>query len=185
VIEAATQCVAELGFRGATMTAIAERAGVTWGAIQHQFGDKDAILDAVLEQALSNFEEKISDVGNAPADPVQRAQRFTVRAGELLRGRSYQAFVEIQLNRSRAGDDRAERAEWGATVATALNRSWKAAFGDLGLSRRVLDESRRFVFMTLGGMAAESMLFPGADFSRQHLATLHDTLLRMLGVEAV
>ena len=33
------------------MGAIANRAGVSLGAIQHQFGEKDALLDAVLEDA--------------------------------------------------------------------------------------------------------------------------------------
>lgn len=33
ILAAATESVAELGLRGATMSAIAERAGVSWGAI--------------------------------------------------------------------------------------------------------------------------------------------------------
>ena len=101
VVAAATGCVAELGFRGATMTAIAERAGVTWGAMQHQFGDKEAILDAVLEASLEELERRISDTGNGGATPAQRVTRFTRSVRELLAGQSYRAFLEIQLNRSR------------------------------------------------------------------------------------
>lgn len=176
VIDAATRCVAERGFRGATMTAIAERAGVTWGAMQHQFGDKESILDAVCEDALSVLEEKIAQVGSAAPDPALRVRRFATRVADLLHGRSYLAFLEIQLNRSRsgrAGDD------WTRHVAGILDRTWQEAFGDLGLPRRVLDDSKRFAFMVLAGIAIEGMLFPELDQSRRHLATLQETLLRI------
>lgn len=176
VIEAATGCVAERGFRGATMTAIAERAGVTWGAMQHQFGDKEAILDAVMEDALVVLEGKIAQVGRSDADPALRVRRFASRVGELLRGRSYQAFLEIQLNRSRSGRD---GEDWTRHVAGVLDRTWTQAFGDLGLSRRALDDSKRFGFMVLAGIAVEAMLFPDLDQSRRHLATLQETLLRI------
>ncbi len=178
VIAAAGECVVELGFRGATMTAIAKRAGVTWGAMQHQFGDKDAIFDAVQKEAMAVLEERIADVGNGPADPAGRVRRFTSRAGELLRGRSYRAYLEIQLNRSRAGPGGNDEA-WVREVARALDRAWKAAFGDLGLPKRVLEESQRFGFMVLAGMAVESMLFPEVDRSRVQLESLRDTLLRI------
>jgi AcrR family transcriptional regulator len=176
--------VVELGFRGTTMTAIAERAGVTWGAMQHQFGDKDAILDAVLEEALVVLEDKISDVGSAPVDPVQRLKRFTTRAGELMRGRSYRAYLEIQLNRSRGAAEAGDQADWGRHVAGVLDRAWTAAFGDLGLTRRALAESQRVGFVVLAGMATERMLFPEVDRSRQQLSSLRDTLLRIFGVDA-
>ncbi len=178
VIRAATDSVVELGFRGATMTAISKRAGVTWGAIQHQFGDKDAILDAVLAESLSSLEAGFVEVGRGAPDPVLRVKRFTARAAELLRGRSYQAFIEIQLNRSRDGAASPDGA-WGREVAGALDRAWEAAFGDLALPRRALDESKRFGFLVLAGLAVETMLFPGVDRSRQQLASLRDTLLRI------
>jgi len=177
VVAAAGECVVELGFRGATMTAIAERAGVTWGAMQHQFGDKDAILDAVLEDALGVLEERIADVGDAPTDVALRVRRFASRAAEMLRDRRYRAFLEIQLNRSRSAE---HGAEWDRHVAGVLSSSWNAAFGDLGLARRSLNEARGFAFMALAGIAIERMLFPRADRSRAHLATLCEALTRML-----
>jgi AcrR family transcriptional regulator len=182
VIAAASECVVERGFRGATMTAIADRAGVTWGAMQHQFGDKDAILDAVMEEALLVFERDLSEVGRSAADAGQRVRRFVARAEELLRGRSYRAYLEIQLNRSRSGMPHDGEA-WARHVAGVLDRSWEAAFGDLGLPRRALEESKRFGFMALAGMATERMLFPEVDRIRLQLASLRDVLLRIFGAQ--
>ena len=85
VVQAATECVAELGFRAATMGAIAERAGVSWGAIQHQFGEKDALLDAVLEQAVGELQAGLSDIREQENDPAGRVRTFVRRCGGLLK----------------------------------------------------------------------------------------------------
>ena len=68
VVAAASECLAELGFRGATMGAIADRAGVSWGAIQHQFGEKDALLDAVLEDAIRSSRKIYAGLREAEPD---------------------------------------------------------------------------------------------------------------------
>jgi len=184
-IRAAADCLAEQGFKGATMSAIAERAGVTWGAIQHHFGDKNAILDAVLESALGELETGLADLAEVEPEIEKRVRAFIPKADALLRGPGYRAFVEIQLNRAR-DEARKQQADvtWSDQVAGALARVWKRAFGDLGIAPRRLQAARRFTFMVLSGIAAETMLFPGFDFSRQHLAMLEESLLRMLSDRA-
>jgi AcrR family transcriptional regulator len=181
VIGAATACVVELGFRGATMTAIAERAGVTWGAMQHHFGDKDAIFDGVLLGSLAGLEAELGSLRGSGKDVPGRVRALIRKVRELLRGPGYRAFVEIQLNRGRgASASDAEHLAWSRTVALALRRAWREAFADLGLGTARLDSAQRFAFMLLSGIAAESMLFPDVDNSRQYLAILEEDLLRML-----
>lgn len=179
VIEAAMACVTDLGFRGATMTAIAQRAGVTWGAMQHQFGDKDAILDAVLVHSLEAFERDLAAVGNTAPEVAVRVHAFCKTSGQLLRGHSYRAFFEIQLNRGRE-PGRPAASDWGQQVAGVLTRTWGQAFDGLDLPAAALAEARRFSFMVLAGIASEALLFPGADQSKPHLRTLEATLMRLL-----
>ena len=178
VVLAATECVAELGFRGATMSAIAARAGVTWGAIQHQFHEKDAIFDAVLESSLAELERQLAGLAQGDRVVAARVREFVAAGRVLVRGPRYRAFVEIQLNRSRdeRRDAAAERA-WGQHVLEVIERAWASAFGDLGLPAARMRAGRRHAFMVLSGIAAESMLFPEVDLTRQHLAVL-DTSLR-------
>jgi AcrR family transcriptional regulator len=181
VIAAATDCVAELGFRGATMTAIAERAGVTWGALQHHYGDKDAILDGVLHGSLERLEEELGALRATAGGVPERVRAVVRKARELIDGPSYRAFVEIQLNRGRGGSaaTRAHR-EWSRAVAASLRRAWRGAFGGLGLRSNRLDAGQRFAFMLLSGIAAESMLFPDVDNSRHYFVILEQDLLRLL-----
>ena len=55
VIQAAIRCIAKYGYRQATVTRIAALSGVSWGGIQHQFGNKAAIIQAVLDHTLDEF----------------------------------------------------------------------------------------------------------------------------------
>lgn len=180
VVEAATACVAEQGFRGATMGAMAQRAGLSWGALQHQFGEKEAIFDAVLEQAIARLRDQLGGLREAHPEPADRVRALMRCFRQLARGPSYRAFVEIQLNRARASEP---SEAWTRYVAQSLSEAWRELFGDLGLPKRRLDDAQRFAFAVLSGIASESTLFPGADFSRRSLDILEATLLRLLEVD--
>ena len=52
VTAAVIASIAEVGFKRATGVEITRRAGVTWGAVQHQFGNKDGILVAIVEDSF-------------------------------------------------------------------------------------------------------------------------------------
>jgi AcrR family transcriptional regulator len=50
VLDAAIETILEVGYYQASSNAIARRAGVTWGALQHQFGTREALLLEVLNE---------------------------------------------------------------------------------------------------------------------------------------
>jgi AcrR family transcriptional regulator len=49
LLESAVACLAELGWSGATVSVIAERAGVSRGATQHYFPTREDLLTAAIE----------------------------------------------------------------------------------------------------------------------------------------
>jgi AcrR family transcriptional regulator len=164
------------------MGAIADRAGVSWGAIQHQFGEKDALLDAVLEDAIRSSREIYAGLREAEPDPVARVRAFIAQSGELLDGPIYRSIIEIQVGRSRAPSE--ESTAWSRYLGDALGEIWSGLFGDLGLDERRLEDVQRFTFAVLSGIAAEAMLFAGSDFTSRHLEMLEETLLRLLDLES-
>lgn len=181
VVEAATECVAELGYRGATMSAMAQRAGVSWGAMQHQFGEKDAIFDAVLERVMALLQENFRGLREQHPDVAARVHAFVQRNREIAGGPIYRAFVEIQLHRGREGGQAA--LGWSRYVGEVIAGVWSDLFGDLGLSQRRLEDAQRFTFAVISGIAAESMLFPAFDFSARHFDILEEALVRLLEQE--
>ncbi|MEU4647184.1 TetR/AcrR family transcriptional regulator [Nocardia fluminea] len=52
LIDETVRCIREEGFSAASTRHIVERAGVSWGVIQHHFGDRDGLLTAVIEDAV-------------------------------------------------------------------------------------------------------------------------------------
>jgi AcrR family transcriptional regulator len=170
VIRAATECVGELGYAGATTARIAERAGVTWGAMQHQFGDKDAIIDTVIDHTLDEFARQMQGLRETEPVLARRVHAFTERAWAIFEGPSYRAILSILLHRR----EKTER------IATALTEQWARIFDDLDLSPEQQLAAQRFTFVLLSGIATESLVVPGVEDARSHFALLESNLLRML-----
>ncbi|WP_435768898.1 TetR/AcrR family transcriptional regulator [Nocardioides sp. SYSU DS0651] len=59
-------CLAENGPEAASANAVVKRAGVTWGTIQHQFGDVDGLWAAVLEYVAEHRGPVFAEI---PAQP--------------------------------------------------------------------------------------------------------------------
>ena len=53
LLEAAADCLAELGWSGSTVAVVAERAGVTRGALQHHFPTREDLFTAAIEHVAA------------------------------------------------------------------------------------------------------------------------------------
>jgi AcrR family transcriptional regulator len=183
VIQAAIECIAAHGFRNTTTSRICERAGVTWGAIQHQFGDKNAIIFAVVDQAL---QELVTELGRVPMDlPVrERLRAFMRRAWKAYSRPSYRVLLEIVLNlRNDSGLDR-PGAPGVSDLMRALVSAWDRTFADVAVSEMGNTTARRLFMASLAGLALEVTLRRRNVRCDSELAALEDTLLRLLvGVE--
>lgn len=65
VILAGINCIVEQGLHQASTNKIAKAADVTWGTLQHQFGDKARLLKAILEHY---FNQQIQLLAHATAN---------------------------------------------------------------------------------------------------------------------
>ena len=69
LIAAARAAFAEHGYAGASMDDLTAAAGLTRGALYHNFGDKKGLLAAVVEQIDGAMAEKAKAIGAQKADP--------------------------------------------------------------------------------------------------------------------
>ena len=53
LLEAAIECLAEIGWAGSTVAVVAERAGVTRGALQHHFPTREDLFTAAIEHVAA------------------------------------------------------------------------------------------------------------------------------------
>lgn len=156
VIDATIACIAEDGFARASTTRIARRAGVTWGVLQHQFGDKAAMLEAVVDRVLE-VGTQMADGERIPGDTS--AERVVALERLIWRGfqtPTYRALLEIQLHSGHGdvGLDLADRATTGlARARDQVARRW---FEDLGITRRTSRAALSVLFGGLRGLALEA-----------------------------
>jgi AcrR family transcriptional regulator len=96
---AALELFAERGYEGASVRAIAERAGVTAGLIVHHFGGKEGLRDAVDGWMVQGFSDALAEVpSDVPADElsagVGAAVARVMGADKHLRGYLRRSLLE-------------------------------------------------------------------------------------------
>jgi len=177
ILDAVVASIAEVGFQRTTATEIARRAGVTWGAVQHHFGAKGGILEAVLEDTFERFAVRLGDIPtDAPLE--RRVALFVERAWEHFSSPHFQSTFEILLHHGK-GDDDEVPPHWQERMFREFDRVFERVFADSRLPRRERGALHQFVVGQLVGQAAVAML--DEPRSRQpQLALLERTLLREL-----
>lgn len=177
VIAAVTDSIGELGYQKTTTAEISRRAGVTWGAVQHHFGDKDGILIAVLEESFERFLERLRDDRVSEAPLAKRVSLFVDRSWQHFGSPQYRCTLEILLNLP-ADLDRS----WRSDVLESWSTIWSDYFPESPPSRKRSLEIMRYAVSVLSGLAATRMLEGlDADARVGELSFLKDTLERSLG----
>ncbi|ANI38770.1 TetR/AcrR family transcriptional regulator [Mycolicibacterium vaccae] len=80
VIEETIRCIREEGFSAASTRHIIERAGVSTGVVQYHFGDRDGLLTAVIDHAITTLVTSINDLANEVEGITDTEQRMKALA---------------------------------------------------------------------------------------------------------
>ncbi len=178
IIGAVVESIAERGFQRTTASEIAQRAGVTWGAVQHHFGGKDGMLIAVLEDSFDRFAQKLEDIPIEGTSLEKRAALFIDRAWEHFGSAQYRSTFEILLN-VLVREDLDEHSTWQERMFRAWDRIWRRLFGDAPIARRRHFVLQHYTISVLSGLASTLMLEGGeARLRGVELALLKETLSR-------
>jgi AcrR family transcriptional regulator len=178
ILDAVVESIAELGFQRTTATEIAKRAGVTWGAVQHHFGAKGGILEAVLEDTFERFAERVGEI-ETDAPLARRVALFVERAWEHFASPHFRSTFEILLHHGK-GDGDEVPPHWQEKMFRDFDRVFERLFADSRLPRRERAALHQYAVAQLVGLAALEMLDKPRPRSAQ-LALLERTLLAELG----
>lgn len=183
VLEAAFQCIAEDGFQRTHLTQIASRAGLSVGAIQHQFGDKAGVLAAVVAHG---FDTLVNEVVRLPVDSSElprRVARLVETMWEHYARPQSRAALEIALQMRSDPEFQSVSAPHLTQIRGAIDRMWMGFFWDVPATRGQHVRAQRLLFTALNGLTLEAMLIPvSADVSGD-LETLADGIVRILAPE--
>jgi AcrR family transcriptional regulator len=181
VIRAAIACIAEEGFRRATTSRIAERASVSRGALQHQFGGRGALLEVILERVLEDFGVQLRGFSTRATSPEARVRALVGASWDLVREPTYHAYREILRNHPLRGVGPLEPERIIRQITDALDAILPDLFADLAPSKSTVVLVSVVLFATLNGIAEQQLLvdYP-PSLTRRQLAVLRETILRLL-----
>tara|TARA_B100001540_G_scaffold287407_1_gene281880 strand:+ start:787 stop:1383 length:597 start_codon:yes stop_codon:yes gene_type:complete len=173
VIQAAIDCIYQEGFNAAHTNRIAETAGVSWGVLQYHFGDKDGLLQAVLDHIFDNFSAALERTPVAGDDLRERVEQVIELIWSLVSGREYRVSVAILRNAGKDSSSAIDGEEKITQWSRRTSRLWDKLFADTGLEPGRSDVARQLLFAALRGMADE--INPGSR-SKKAIAEEHAAL---------
>jgi AcrR family transcriptional regulator len=179
ILAAVVESIDDVGFQRTTGSEIARRAGVSWGAVQHHFRDKDGILVAVLERSFALFKERLEGAIDPEADLGERVDLFVERAWSHFSSPEYRSTFEILRNLP----DDLDRT-WQADLLSQWLEVWSRYFPESPIAaspaaRGPAIELLYFTFSTLSGLASARMFdAAGGRLEASGLALLKATLER-------
>lgn len=177
IVEAALRCFVELGYSGTTTTVIAERAGLSRGAMLHHFPSKVDIVRAAVEhlhgKRLKAFRKSIDRL---PRDG-DRARRALEAYWEHVKHPMYVAFLELwvaartdpELEQILRPAQQAFEAEWHQT-AVEVFPEWKSAGENF-------DVALDLVHYVMDGMAVSFLTHDQGDSAKRLLDYLGERLV--------
>jgi AcrR family transcriptional regulator len=151
VLDAAVATVLERGYYHASTNEIARRAGVTWGALQHQFGTREALLLEVLNDRWRRLQEEMT-TAEITGDTLEDRLRAVLDVLSTHYAQSehlvqLQILLDLTHNPDTSDDARRAVADHGR----ALNDAWQPLFVQaLGPAAR-FTSLVAYAFLTLRG----------------------------------
>lgn len=174
---AAVESISEIGLSRTTGAEIGRRAGVTWGAVQHHFGDKDGIVLAVLEESFERFAEALDGPVDDTASLEERVALFVERAWMHFKSPHYRTTSEILRSRP---EDTAPA--WHEDTVSVWNATWRRYFVESRLSPKRRIALMNYAISVLSGLSASGLVEArGAKRPTLELGFLQSTLVRELG----
>ncbi|MFK0123492.1 TetR/AcrR family transcriptional regulator [Streptomyces nigra] len=129
IVRAALEVIAERGYRGASLAAVAERVGLTQQGLMHHFPTKDALLVAVLQErdqwdAVPGSRWRTDLLAALVEYNAMRpgiVQTFSALLGEsVTEGHPARTFFSERYTRVRASMAEMLRAEYGDRLPNGL-----------------------------------------------------------------
>ncbi|MGW4378687.1 TetR/AcrR family transcriptional regulator [Kitasatospora sp. NPDC004531] len=96
LLEAAVECLADVGWNGSTVAVVAERAGVTRGAAQHHFRTREDLFTAAVEHvAAERLAAVLEHVRELPPPGPERTEAVVEMIVRLYTGPLFRAALHL------------------------------------------------------------------------------------------
>jgi AcrR family transcriptional regulator len=179
VLDAAIECILERGYYQASSNAIARRAGVTWGTIQHQFGSREALLLEAMAEGWRRLQDELREATVTGATLEERLLSVLELLAHWYGAPEYVAYLQIFLDLSSDPATSAATRDAVEAHGRELTRAWRPLFaqamGEAASDRELVE----YAFLTLRGFLTANTVSSG------YTAATNDQRYRTLLVRGV
>lgn len=181
LIHAAIDVICQRGYANLTTLEVAARAGVSRGALQHQFHTRYDLLAAVGDQLTGDMLALSADLTTASLPLAARIDAAVNHYWTVYTGKTFLAILDISLGVKH--DSRLLRPirRHFENVYRASDKPWLMLLGDTGASRVRLIALRRIVLATLRGLAVARFIGILGKDNKAELGLLKTMLIEQLG----
>jgi AcrR family transcriptional regulator len=180
LLDAAIACIDELGFSGATLSLIAERAGVTRGAVQHHFGTRNELFLALVGDIRDQLAAGADEKSLAEQPIAARVAAICEQYWDIVNSRPYIAALQIQLGTVRDPTLYPQVYKVMRRAETELDSRWVELFADQGIAPSRVIAARHVALATLRGLAVRQSHRKNRDGWEKERALLQDMLEHVL-----
>jgi AcrR family transcriptional regulator len=96
-LAATVECLAESGYRGTTITAVAERAGISRGALSHQYPDKQGLVVNAIQEIGRRHTERLHELIESLPRGRRRVEVCLDGLWAVFREPIYSAALEVYV----------------------------------------------------------------------------------------
>jgi len=180
LLAATVDLIMERGLAGATVNDICRRAGVTTGALQHQFGAKSELMASTVAQLFAPFAEAFPSSDKPTDTPLAvPIERLVSRYAKIYADRRYAAVIEIISATRHDGALEAAVNQYRDTQVENLADHLRTEFPDVDLPLETMLQSTHLVVDLMRGGAIRMMF----DRSREAEASILAGACRILLAE--
>lgn len=158
VISAGITAIARDGFHNASTNKIAKLAGVTWGTLQHQFGDKARLLEAILECCINDLMSKLNDSSDDNPAIEEKVDRLIEAIWHNQQTEVNRAMQEILTGVQTDPELRQRFNPTMQKLRDLYNAQWQQLFAGFDMTDADREAIKQLTYSALRGLASDLSL---------------------------
>lgn len=184
LIEAAVSCIAQYGLNQSTLVFIANKAGVTSGALQHHFRSRNELLLMVVEEfgkSLADSDEDRHGKEHTKDESVKsRVSRIFDRYWAVFSSPQFLAVMKIWLGtqiNTAVYREMLDKMRW---FEIRFDREWIELFSDCPAAPETISTARHVALGAMRGLALGLSYSVERHRGRMEVSLLENMLVRTL-----
>jgi AcrR family transcriptional regulator len=166
-VDAAIHVLQECGYANLTISKVADRAGLTNGAMQHHFASREEMVIAVLDALYPVLEIPFEDIASREWDVKERVSAFIDLLWQIYSRPEYLVIWDIAFGTRGDAPLKAKLQDYQRDISARVRKQLAASFADVGVTMQDAEQIFAVVISCLRGFALQAVF--GVDRHRSDL----------------